>query len=193
MILEIEKAVKHLKKGGIIIYPSDTIWAMGCDATNQSSINKIYKIKKRDKDLPFICLMNDFKMVKKYTNLSKSVKNIIELQKEPTTVIYNNVRNLKTFDNSIAIRVPKDIFCNKLLNKFNKPIISTSVNISGKKYPIFYNEICNSIIEKVDYIVYEDEFPYSEKSKKIRKLLNMNNYELIGRLTWLDQIYKKRK
>ena len=87
MVLEIEKAVKHLKKGGIIIYPSDTIWAIGCDATNQSSIDKIYKIKKRDKNLPFICLMNDYKMVEKYTNISKSLENIVKLQKEPTTII----------------------------------------------------------------------------------------------------------
>ena len=179
MILEIEKAVKQLKKGGIIIYPSDTIWAIGCDATNQSSINKIYKIKKRNKNLPFICLMNDYKMVKKYTNLSKSVKNIIELQKEPTTVIYDNVRDLKTFDNSIAIRVPKDIFCNKLLNKFNKPIISTSVNISGKKYPIFYNEICNSIIEKVDYIVELKKNESLSKASKIIKIKNDNTIKTI--------------
>tara|TARA_B100001094_G_scaffold123717_1_gene119547 strand:+ start:11949 stop:12494 length:546 start_codon:yes stop_codon:yes gene_type:complete len=179
MILEIKKAVKHLKKGGIIIYPSDTIWAIGCDATNESSIDKIYKIKKRDKNLPFICLMNDYKMVRKYTNLSKSAKNIIELQKEPTTVIYDNVRNLKTFDNSIAIRVPKDIFCNKLLNKFDKPIISTSVNFSGKKHPIFYNEICNSILEKVDYVVELRKNERLNKASKIIKIKNDNTIKII--------------
>ena len=172
MVLEIEKAVKHLKKGGIIIYPSDTIWAIGCDATNQSSIDKIYNIKKRDKNLPFICLMNDYKMVEKYTNISKSLENIVKLQKEPTTVIYDNVKNLKTFVNSIAIRVPNDIFCNKLLNKFNKPIISTSVNISGKKYPFFYNEICSSIIEKVDYIV---ELRKNERLNKASRVIKIQN------------------
>ena len=175
MVLEIEKAVKHLKKGGIIIYPSDTIWAIGCDATNQSSINKIYKLKKRDKNLPFICLMSDYKMVEKYTNISQSTKNIIELQKEPTTVIYDMVRNLETFDNSIAIRVPRDIFCNKLLNKFNKPIISTSVNFSGKKYTFYYNEISNSILEKVDYIVALRKNEKLNKASRIIKIKKDNS------------------
>ena len=75
MVLEIEKAIKTLEKGGVIIYPSDTIWALGCDATNQNAINKIYKIKNRNKSIPFICLMRDYKMIQKYASINKSIIN----------------------------------------------------------------------------------------------------------------------
>ena len=94
MISEILKTVEYLKDGGIIIYPSDTIWAIGCDATNSKAINKIFKIKKRDFSSPLICLMNDYQMLNKYVNLTKKNKDFLELQKKPTTIIFNKVKEL---------------------------------------------------------------------------------------------------
>ncbi len=92
MILEIEKALNCLNKGGILIYPSDTIWAIGCDATNLKAINKIYKIKKRNRSKPFICLMNDLKMSDKYVKNTNEIKNYLKNKTTPTTVIYDQVK-----------------------------------------------------------------------------------------------------
>ena len=175
MVLEIEKAVKFLKKGSIIIYPSDTIWAIGCDATNQSAINKIYKIKKRCKSMPFICLMSNYEMIEKYTYTNKSIINILEIQKEPTTIIYEKVKNLKTFSNSIGIRIPKDPFCNILIDRFKKPIISTSVNISGDQYPVYYKDINVSILKQIDYAVNLRRNERLDKASKIIKIKDDNS------------------
>ena len=90
---EISKAVECLKKGGIIIYPSDTIWAIGCDATNSKAISKIFKIKKRDSTLPLICLMNNYQMLNKYVDISDKTKDFLQLQNKPTTIIYNKIKN----------------------------------------------------------------------------------------------------
>lgn len=153
MILEIEKALECLNSGGILIYPSDTLWAIGCDATNTEAIDKIYKIKNRNRSMPFICLMNDFKMTNRYVKTSKEIKNYLKRSSNPTTVIYNDVKNLKAFPESIAIRIPKDKFCNNLIKKFDKPIISSSVNISGESFPFFFNDIKKEILDQADYKV----------------------------------------
>ena len=145
MISEILKTVEYLKNGGIIIYPSDTIWAIGCDATNSKAINKIFKIKKRDSSSPLICLMNDYQMLNKYVNLTKKNKHFLELQKKPTTIIFNKVKELSFYKSSIAIRIPNDEFCQKLIKEFNKPITSTSVNITGDRFPECFDEINNDI------------------------------------------------
>lgn len=153
MILETEKALECLNSGGILIYPSDTLWAIGCDATNTKAIDKIYKIKNRNRSMPFICLMNDFKMTNRYVKTSKEIKNYLKRSSNPTTVIYNDVKNLKAFPESIAIRIPKDKFCNNLIKKFDKPIISSSVNISGESFPFFFNDIKKEILDQADYKV----------------------------------------
>ncbi|MGY8945664.1 MAG: L-threonylcarbamoyladenylate synthase [Flavobacteriales bacterium] len=153
MILEIEKALNCLNKGGILIYPSDTIWAIGCDATNLKAINKIFKIKNRNRSNPFICLMDDFKMSDRYVKTTNKIKSYLKKNNYPITVIYNDVKNLETFPKSIAVRIPKDEFCIKLIKKFNKPIISTSVNISGEYFPLFFNDIKKEILDQVDYKV----------------------------------------
>ena len=153
MISEILKTVEYLKNGGIIIYPSDTIWAIGCDATNSKAINKIFKIKKRDSSSPLICLMNDYQMLNKYVNLTKKNKHFLELQKKPTTIIFNKVKELSFYKSSIAIRIPNDEFCQKLIKEFNKPITSTSVNITGDRFPECFDEINYGILNQIDYTV----------------------------------------
>ena len=150
---EISKTLEYLKNGGIIIYPSDTIWAIGCDATNSKAIKKIFKIKKRDSSLPLICLMNDYKMLKKYVNFTDKIQDFLSLQKKPTTIIYNNIKKLSFYKESVAVRIPKDDFCQKLISEFNKPITSTSVNISGNKFPECFDEIKDDILNQIDYAV----------------------------------------
>ena len=176
MILETEKALECLNSGGILIYPSDTLWAIGCDATNTEAIDKIYKIKNRNRSMPFICLMNDFKMTNRYVKTSKEIKNYLKRSSNPTTVIYNDVKNLKAVPESIAIRIPKDKFCNNLIKKFDKPIISSSVNISGESFPFFFNEIKKEILDQADYKV---SLRLNEKLDKPSKIIKMCDNSII--------------
>lgn len=176
MILEIAKALNCLNNEGILIYPSDTIWAIGCDATNLKAINKIYKIKKRNRSKPFICLMNDLKMSDKYVKNTNTIKNYLKNKISPTTVIYDQVKNLDTFPESVAIRIPKDEFCSELIRKFNKPIISTSVNISGEQIPLFFNDIKKEILDQVDYIV---NLRLNHKLEKPSTIIKVENDKII--------------
>jgi|TARA_B100000902_G_scaffold399968_1_gene474115 L-threonylcarbamoyladenylate synthase len=165
---EIIKILEILKKGGVILYPTDTIWGLGCDATNEKAISRIYKIKKRDINKPMISLVSDTNMLYKYTN-SKKFK--IPVDNEPTTIIYNDVKNLPkslvTKEKTAAFRISSDIFCQKLIKEFGYPIVSTSANISGKIIPKEYSEITNEIKDNVDYIVNLRRKEIMDKESKI--------------------------
>jgi L-threonylcarbamoyladenylate synthase len=130
MISEILKTVEYLKDGGIIIYPSDTIWAIGCDATNSKAINKIFKIKKRDSSSPLICLMNDYQMLNKYVNLTKKNKDFLELQKKPTTIIFTYY----------------------VLNELN--IINSNVRKSNKDHSILKSVLCIFCVQNSEFSIY---------------------------------------
>ena len=173
---EISKAIEHLNNGGVILYPSDTIWGMGCDATNQKAIDKIYAIKKRKPTSPLICLMSDLKMVEKYLSISSEIKSFIDNQKSPTTVVFNKVKNMETYKNSIAIRIPNDEFCFNLISKFRKPITSTSVNFSGKNYPEYFKDIDNGILNQIDYAV---NLRRNEKLKNPSKIVKIEDGSII--------------
>jgi L-threonylcarbamoyladenylate synthase len=154
---EIERSYKTLKKGGIILYPTDTIWGIGCDATNKEAVKKIYSLKKRSKNKALIILIAE------YTNLYKLIDKVSpnahkEMNNEkPTTVIFNNVKNVSkeilAEDGSAAIRLANDNFCQRLIIKLGQPIVSTSANISGGPNPEIFSDINNELIENVDYIV----------------------------------------
>ena len=154
---EIERSYKILKKGGIILYPTDTIWGIGCDATNKEAVKKIYSLKKRSKNKALIILIAE------YTNLYKLIDKVSpnahkEMNNEkPTTVIFNNVKNVSkeilAEDGSAAIRLANDNFCQRLIIKLGQPIVSTSANISGGPNPDIFSDINNELIENVDYIV----------------------------------------
>lgn len=153
MQAEIIKALKILKSGGIILYPTDTIWGLGCDATNQNAIQKIYKIKQREESKALITLVSDINMLYQYTNHIPK----FNITDQPTTVIYPNViglsNNLLPKDRSAAIRIPSDEFCFELINKFKGAIVSTSANISGEESPKQFSDISNHIKNNADYIV----------------------------------------
>ena len=157
MIKEIKKAVNILNGGGVILYPTDTVWGIGCDATNSKAIKKIFKIKNRKSEKTLICLMQDIKMLKEHIlYIPKEAESLIN-STIPTTIIYNNPKNISKIliakDNTLAVRIPKNEFCYNLLSNFGKPIVSTSANISGNETPSGFSEITNSILEGVDHVV----------------------------------------
>ena len=153
----INNTLRVLHDGGTVLYPTETIWGIGCDATNENAIEKIYNIKKREQDKPLIILIHDVKLLKKYIqNVPEIAYKIIRDEIKPITVIYNNPINLpKTliYKNTIGIRVVQNHEIKILLKKFNKPLTSTSANISNNKTPIKFSDIDEYIKNNVDYIV----------------------------------------
>ncbi len=179
----IEKSVKILQSGGVILYPTDTIWGIGCDATNTKSIERIYKIKKRSKNKPLILLVNNTEMLAKYVKkIPKEIKKILKIYNEPVTIVYPNPKKLPkilTENNTIAIRVTNDYFCSEIIKKLNKPIISTSANISEEVNPKNFEQINTKIKEMVDYIVNDKIDVNLEKPSRIIKINSKNIIEFI--------------
>lgn len=155
---DIEESLKILKDGGLILYPTDTVWGIGCDATNELAVAKIYKLKKRADEKGLIVLVADERDVLQYTaSPDLSVFDYLEQTKKPTTVIYEGAiglaDNLVGPDGSVAIRICEESFCKHLIRRFQKPIVSTSANISGDPAPKIFSEIADTIKNGVDYIV----------------------------------------
>ena len=155
---DITTSINVLQNGGIILYPTDTIWGIGCDATNANAIRKIYHLKKREEKKSMIILLAHENEIKNYVlNPSKKIVDFISIQKKPTTAIFKNAINLPeeliNKDGTIAIRIVKDDFCQMLIQHLKKPIVSTSANISGEASPKNFEMINNVIKNGVDYIV----------------------------------------
>jgi len=155
---EIKNAVKILKSGGTILYPTDTIWGIGCDPTNPEAIKKIFRIKQREDTKSMLVLVNSIHMLSNYLRqLPDLAEKLIEITDKPLTIIYdeaiNLAANLISDDGSIGIRLSKDEFNQRLIYSFKKPVVSTSANITGEKPPRFFSEIDRRIKDNVDYIV----------------------------------------
>ncbi|GLB53568.1 translation factor Sua5 [Neptunitalea chrysea] len=155
---EIHNTLKTLKSGGTILYPTDTVWGLGCDATNAEAVKKIYELKKREESKALICLVSDVVMLERiFREIPDAAYDIIDYSDNPTTIIYDNpsgiAKNLVAEDNSLAVRVVKDEFCKQLIYKLNRPIVSTSANISNTPTPNSFKEIDNEILSGVDYVV----------------------------------------
>jgi L-threonylcarbamoyladenylate synthase len=172
MLLETEE---YLKQGKTILYPTDTVWGLGCDATNFEAVSNIYQLKNRVETKSLIVLVSSIHMLKKYVSIPKKVIEILRKQSNPTTIIYQNpkgfAKNTIAKDNSIAIRIVQDDFCRKLIKRFGKPIVSTSANVSGEATPKSFQEISQPILEGVDYIVNLHQNKTSSKSSTILKML----------------------
>jgi L-threonylcarbamoyladenylate synthase len=156
--LDIEHCLSVLTEGGTILYPTDTIWGIGCDATNPEAVEKVYSLKERPDGKGMIVLIADEKDLLTYvSNPDPHVFNFLKKTTKPTTVIYDGpvglADNLVQKDGTIAIRIVHDKFCRHLLKRFRKPIVSTSANISGDPTPKMFTEILNYIITGVDYVV----------------------------------------
>lgn len=156
---DIQQCVAVLQNGGLILYPTDTIWGIGCDATNEEAVAKIYALKQRPDEKSMLVLVADERQLNQYITLPHpEISEYLQTVTKPTTVIYEGAVNLagnlinKT-DGSIGIRIVKDDFCKQLIKRFRKPIVSTSANTSGQPSPQFYASIADDIKQGVDYIV----------------------------------------
>jgi L-threonylcarbamoyladenylate synthase len=184
MYTEIKNSLTVLKKGGIILYPTDTIWGIGCDACNAEAIEKIYRLKKRNESKSMICLVSDFKMLNQYIEeIPEVVYDILKFAKKPTTIVYDRplhvAENIINDDNSLAIRVVRDHFCNQLIKKLKRPLVSTSANISGEKAPTNFQEIGKPILEGVDYIVNLQRRKRSVTPSSVIKISNDGTVKII--------------
>jgi len=155
---DLEQSLKVLHSGGVILYPTDTVWGLGCDATNAAAVEKIFDIKNRPSSKSLVILVADEKAILQYTAaVDLEVFNYLDQQIRPTTVIYNNAiglaDNVQAEDGSVAIRICKEEFCKHLIKRFRKPIVSTSANLSGGPAPSIFSEVSKDIISKVDYTV----------------------------------------
>lgn len=155
---DIKKALEVLKSGGVILYPTDTIWGLGCDATNEIAVQRIYQIKKRADSKSMLVLMDNPALLDRYVNEVPEIAwDLVDVATTPLTVIYpgakNLAKNLVADDGSIGIRFTKEAFTSQLLQRFRRPIVSTSANISGEKSPAVFAEIAEEIKNQVDYVV----------------------------------------
>ncbi|MBI4931438.1 MAG: Sua5/YciO/YrdC/YwlC family protein [Bacteroidetes bacterium] len=211
---EIKKAIDVLRTGGTILYPTDTIWGIGCDATNEKAVEKVIAIKERKEEAPalkgeiqmnennlsglplergartggksFVVLVSDEGMLNRFVkDVPAQAWDLIEVSDTPLTIIYDSGRgfakNILAEDGSIGVRIVKDDFCQRLIHKFGKPLVSTSANISGTEAPQNYDEISEGIKSKIDYIANwrQDDFSKSKPSSIIK--LKMNGEFLIVR------------
>jgi len=166
-------SLEILRKGGLILYPTDTVWGIGCDATNPEAVDKIYALKQRPANRSMIVLLADQRDVNRYTGIPQHyISEYLEHSSRPTTVIYECAlglaENLIAEDGSIAMRIVQDDFCRHLIKRFRKPLVSTSANISGETTPENFKGISAAIIQGVDYVV---KYRQSDKSKGIPSAL----------------------
>ena len=155
---DIVKAVEVLRSGGIILYPTDTIWGIGCDATNQAAVSRIYEIKQRRDTKSMLVLMENPNLLNSYVSEVPEIAwELIEVADTPLTIIYPGAKNLASnllaSDGSVGIRITSEAFTQQLIQRFRKPVVSTSANISGQKSPQNFSEINQEIKKSVDFIV----------------------------------------
>jgi L-threonylcarbamoyladenylate synthase len=181
---EILNAYEVIKEGGIILYPTDTVWGIGCDATNPEAVAKIYKLKQRVETQSMICLMNGEKMMYNvFKEIPEVAWQIMDLSENPTTIILDKPRNVAPNiiapDNTLGIRIVKEPFCFKLMERMKKPLVSTSANLSGQPTPKSFKEISPEIIKGVDYVVNLHHDKIGGKPSTIIKLTNDSQVKVI--------------
>ncbi|MFZ0489216.1 MAG: L-threonylcarbamoyladenylate synthase [Salegentibacter sp.] len=181
---EIHNCIATLKRGGLILYPTDTVWGIGCDSTNPDAIEKVFQLKKRNETKSLICLVSDFKMLNEYVEEVPEVAyDILKYASKPTTIVYDRpirvAENLIAEDDTLAIRVTKDAFCKELTRRFRRPLVSTSANISGEKTPSSFSEISPEILKGVDYVVNLQQSKKSSKPSAIIKLSSDGKVKVI--------------
>ena len=184
---EINKALEVLKNGGVILYPTDTVWGLGCDATNADAVAKVNTIKGRAADKSLIVLLDTDNKLQSYVNdVPEVAYDLIEYTEKPLTVVFSNAKNLAqnviNADGSVGIRIPRHDFCQQLIQRFRKPIVSTSANISGEPTPKFFDEISEDVKDAVDYIIdLEQEDRTPKQPSTIVKLGSGGQFEFIRR------------
>jgi len=182
---DIRNALSVLNQGGIILYPTDTVWGIGCDATNYQAVDKIYRLKHRIESKSLIILLSSFENLATYVrNIPDITYDLLRSIENPVTVIYSNAWNLApnviAGDGTIGIRIIKERFCNELIKRFGRPIVSTSANISGEPTPSTFSQVSEDIRKGVDYCVNfrQNVFTQSKPSTIIR-LFENGEYKMI--------------
>jgi L-threonylcarbamoyladenylate synthase len=155
---DLKESLKTLRQGGIILYPTDTIWGLGCDPSNDAAVNRIFKIKSRDESKSLILLADSLTMIERYTGDCPPIAfELASVSENPLTIIYPEGKNLARGvcgnDGSIAMRICRDEFCSELIGRFRKPVVSTSANFSGSPSPGNFSEIEHTLIDNADYVV----------------------------------------
>ncbi len=183
---EINKAVEILRKGKVILYPTDTIWGIGCDATQSKAVERVYKIKIRPGEKKqAIILLDSIDKIEKYVKeVPEVTRDLIEQSPTPLTIIFeggkNVAKNVLSSDGTIAIRIVKGDFCVEVIKRLGKPIVSTSANVSGEEAPIVFSDVSQEIVSKVDYVVnVHRERIKSVKASTIIKLETNNSFTII--------------
>ncbi|NOY49689.1 MAG: threonylcarbamoyl-AMP synthase [Chlorobi bacterium] len=182
---EIQKSVELLKKGKVILYPTDTIWGIGCDATNTKAVQKIYKIKQRTESKSLILLLDSIEKLSNYVERVPTITTeLINHSASPLTIVYSGAKNISknliAKDGSIAIRIVKGEYCSKVIKRLGKPLVSTSANLSDQATPRHFEEISDDIKSKVDYVVdiFRDRIQGMKPSTIIRIEEN-GNFEIL--------------
>ena len=182
---QVAKTVDFLKNGKTILYPTDTIWGLGCDATDANAVNQIYKIKMRPPQKSMIILIDIVDRLFDYvTNVPPMAVDLVNIVRKPLSVIYPNAKNLPknviAADGSIAIRMVKTEFCKEVIRIFGKPIVSTSANITGNPTPMHFSEISQTIIKSVDFVVDKAmETSIEPKASTIARFKEDGEFEII--------------
>jgi L-threonylcarbamoyladenylate synthase len=180
-----DSAVAMLEEGGVILYPTDTIWGIGCDATDGDAIARIYRIKKRALKKSMIILVSGQEMIRRYVaDPSNKLLDYLAAAHQPTTAIFENATGLPDLlipeEGTIAIRIVQDDFCRGLIGRLDKPLVSTSANISGEEFPQNFSEIVENIRKGVDYIVpYRQDEPGPGSPSSIIKLGSRGEIESV--------------
>jgi L-threonylcarbamoyladenylate synthase len=182
---DIRDSLINLRKGGIILYPTDTIWGLGCDATNPSAVERIFRIKSRSNSKSLFILVNGEQMLERYVrDIPEIVFELTSVSDSPLTIIYPNGKNLAagvcSEDGSVGIRICHDEFCRELINRFRKPIVSTSANFSGNPSPENFGEIDKSVIDAVDFVVkYRQDDPLKYSASPVIKVEQNGTIKII--------------
>jgi L-threonylcarbamoyladenylate synthase len=158
MIDNIKKAIEVLKQGGIILYPTDTVWGIGCDATNDAAVKKLYNLKQKEEGASLLILVSDTNMIYRYVQAVPDIAiQLVEISDKPLTVVFPNACGVSSAitapDGSVGIRLVNHEYCNSLIRALRRPLVSTSANISGMPAPRSFSEISKAVIEGVDYVV----------------------------------------
>jgi L-threonylcarbamoyladenylate synthase len=184
---EVAAALKVLQAGGIVLYPTDTIWGIGCDATNTEAVQKIYKLKQRDEAKSMIILLDSENKLESYVkDVNPLAYDLIEYAENPLTLVMPGARNISpaliSGDGSIGIRIVKNAFCEQLIQRLRRPLVSTSANISGKPSPQYFSQIDEAIVNGVDYVVNIDQESKEIKtSSTIMRLAPDGKFEFLRR------------
>ena len=154
----LEDIITVLNSGGVVVYPTDTIWGVGCDACNAAAVEKVYALKKRSRDKGFVILVDSIEMLKKYVaHVHPRVDTLLHYHERPLTVVFDQARNLPANvcppDGSIGVRIVKDEFCRLLIRHFGRPLVSSSANVSNESFQGTFGSISSEILTGADYVV----------------------------------------